>query len=97
MLISEQLASVIELLELAQITPARHVADLQKIIRSTSVEERESNPMVWTALEGLAYDLEYYEPDLQKRAEDASFYGEDRAIAEISDAISEITKNGLKS
>jgi hypothetical protein len=35
----------------------------------------------------LAYDLDYYEPDPRVRAEDSSFFGEDRAVAEIRSAL----------
>jgi len=35
----------------------------------------------------LAYDLDYFEPDIRARAEDPSFFGEERAIAEIQKAL----------
>jgi hypothetical protein len=38
-------------------------------------------------LRDLAYDLDYYEPDPRKRAEDPSFYGEDRLEREIRGAL----------
>lgn len=43
-------------------------------------------------LRELAYDLEYYEPDPRARAEDSSFYDDERAIAEIEEAITRIER-----
>jgi|KBSMisStaDraftv2_1062788.scaffolds.fasta_scaffold278157_1 hypothetical protein len=39
---------------------------------------------------GLAYDLDFYEPDPAARAEDASFFAEDRALQEIAGAFRRI-------
>lgn len=41
-------------------------------------------------LSELAYDLEFYVPDPQMRAEDPSYYGADRAIEEITTALRRI-------
>ena len=38
----------------------------------------------------LAYDLDYYEADPKYRAEDPSFFGEERALAEIRSALAAI-------
>ncbi len=49
----------------------------------------------WEVLGDLAYDLDFYEPDPIKRAEDYSFYGKERAVKEIQtarDKLSELTK-----
>lgn len=35
----------------------------------------------------LAYDLDYYEPDEEKRKEDDSFYGDDRLVSEIQNSL----------
>jgi len=43
-------------------------------------------------LRELAYDLEYYEPDPRARAEDSSFYDDDRAVAEIEEALTRIER-----
>ncbi len=40
----------------------------------------------------LAYDLDYYQPDPQARAEDPSYYDDDRAVAEIEEALTRIDR-----
>jgi len=40
------------------------------------------------AARDLAYDLEYYVSDPKRRAEDSSYFGEERAVAEIRSALS---------
>jgi len=47
-------------------------------------------------LRDLAYDLDYYEPDSLWRMQDSSFYGEKRAIEEISAAFVKLQSAGLK-
>ena len=39
-------------------------------------------------LRDLAHDLDFYVADPKHRAEDASYFGEDRALAEIRSALS---------
>ena len=49
----------------------------------------------WEVLGDLAYDLDFYEPDPVKKAEDYSFYGKERAVEEIQrarDKLIELTK-----
>lgn len=41
-------------------------------------------------LRDLAYDLDFYVPDAEMRAEDPSYYGADRAIEEITTALRRI-------
>lgn len=45
------------------------------------------NAEVWEILRQLAYDLDYFEPDSKLRAHDPSYFGEDRARAEIQTAL----------
>ena len=40
------------------------------------------------AARDLAHDLDYYESDPKLRAEDSSYFGEERAVAEIRSALS---------
>lgn len=53
-------------------------------------KERVENPILRNILGELAYDLDYYEPDQQKRNEDWSFYGDDKLESEVRDAIRKI-------
>ena len=52
-------------------------------------ESHYSNDAV-EVLHDLAYDLDFYVPDAQMRAEDPSYYGADRAIEEITTALRRI-------
>ena len=45
------------------------------------------------ALRDLAYDLDFYEPDPVARAEDPSYFAEDRAIQEIIAALGRINRS----
>ena len=45
----------------------------------------------WDTLTELAYDLDFYEPDPVLRAEDHSYYGEERLIKEIQTALEKLT------
>ena len=38
----------------------------------------------------LAYDLDFYEPDSRLRSEDSSYFGEERALKEIKDALAAV-------
>ena len=51
----------------------------------------EDNAM-WDVLADLAYDLEYFVPDETMRQEDPSYYGPDRAVREIRDALEKLSK-----
>jgi len=48
------------------------------------------SPTIVDALRDLAYDLEYFEPSVPVRAEDPSFFGEERAIREILDVLARV-------
>jgi hypothetical protein len=46
----------------------------------------------WRVIEDLAYNLDFYEPDPRRRAQDYSFFDKDRALAEIERAKNELTE-----
>ncbi len=58
------------------------VPKLQELVWETSDDDNTA----WEILRDLAYDLDYYVSDSKLRAEDPSYYGEDRAMAEIRSA-----------
>jgi hypothetical protein len=58
------------------------VPKLQKLVWDTS----DGDNTAWEILRDLAYDLDYYVSDSKSRAEDPSYYGEDRAMEEIRTA-----------
>lgn len=41
-------------------------------------------------LRDLAHDLDFYEPNIKMRAEDESYFGEEKVLAEIQIALSKI-------
>lgn len=41
-------------------------------------------------LSDLAYDLDFYQPDMKVRKEDPSYYGDDRLEAEIKTALEKL-------
>jgi hypothetical protein len=45
---------------------------------------------VMEVLRELAQDLDFYEPDPKLRSEDESYFGEDRALAEIQSALNRV-------
>jgi|DewCreStandDraft_4_1066084.scaffolds.fasta_scaffold101742_2 hypothetical protein len=50
----------------------------------------------FTILKELAYDLDFYQPDPALRKEDASYYGEERLVEEIADALKRIEAVGQR-
>jgi len=61
------------------------IEEFQGIVWNT---ERETETPEWQVLSDLALDLEYYEPNPERRKEDKSFFAEERAINEIKIALS---------
>ena len=53
------------------------------------------NESVDGVIRDLAYDLEYYEPDSLWRAQDPSFYSDNRATDEIRSALLELERIGV--
>lgn len=48
------------------------------------------NADVRNILGGLAYDLDYYEPDLNLRGEDGGYYGDEKLVSEVLEALKKI-------
>jgi len=44
----------------------------------------------WDVFTQLAQDLDYYEPDPEMRREDPTFYGDERVIEEIREALAKL-------
>jgi hypothetical protein len=65
------------------------IASFQQLVWK---EPLRGSSAVQEILRDLAYDLEYYEPDPRARAEDSSFYDDERAIAEIEEALARIER-----
>ena len=65
------------------------ISEFQRIIWHA-----EDLPDSWeyTLLRDLAYDLDFYEPDVKARNEDASYYGEERLQIEINEALEKLNQ-----
>ena len=90
---SDEFGRVIELLQVAK----REPASLGNAIRA--LQDMVWNSQDWASgvaedvaeqLRDLAYDLDYFEPDADARAEDPAYFAEDRAMKEIADALARI-------
>jgi hypothetical protein len=79
---------VIQLLEAALRPGANLEASIkraQEMVWDHGASEPE--PEAWAILRDLAHDLDFFVADEKARAEDPSYFGEDRARAEIRGAL----------
>jgi hypothetical protein len=86
-----EIKKIIQFLEAAAREPAllpETISRLQEVVWTSS-----ALPMgVEEDLRGLAYDLDYFEPDPTRRNEDPTFIDHDTAIAEIRQVIAKLRK-----
>jgi hypothetical protein len=63
------------------------ISEFQNLVwnRSSALESPE-----WEIFDELAYDLDFYEPNSEWRAENPSFYGGERAVNEIESALGKL-------
>jgi hypothetical protein len=54
-----------------------------------AADPTEQDPQ-WEILRDLAYDLDYYQPNERVRSENKSFFGEERALIEIREALAKL-------
>lgn len=52
----------------------------------------EDNSWEWEILTDLAYDLDFYEPNADLRAEDESYKDDEQAVQEIESALEKLQK-----
>jgi hypothetical protein len=55
-------------------------------------EQLAGSSAIQEILRDLAYDLDFYEPDPHARAEDESYFGDERALAEIQEALEKVER-----
>lgn len=60
---------------------------IEKVHNSFKISE---NRLIEETLRELVYDLDFFEPDLQKRNEDSVFISEERALQLIHSALNKI-------
>jgi hypothetical protein len=89
----ESLSDLIGLLQRALSNPAERVSAIkafQNYVFESATPVPGATAEQWQVLNDLAFDLDYYEPDLKDRQEDPSFYGEQRAEVEIKEALEKL-------
>lgn len=86
---------VIEMLQAATVQPAKlpeAISALQTMVWKSKGWDSGLSEEIVEALSDLAYDLDFYEADPTARAEDASYYADDRALQEIASALRRINR-----
>lgn len=71
-----------------------HVKRFQEIVWSS--ENLHADPEIVRILRDLAYDLDFFEPNDQVRAEDPSLYGDARLEEEIRSVLEKLRQAELK-
>jgi len=86
-------SDVLGLLQAATLEPAKlpeAISALQALVWKSQEWDSGLPTETVEALADLAYDLDFYEPDSAARAEDPSYFAEDRALQEIAGAFRRI-------
>jgi hypothetical protein len=89
----ESMTDLVALLRLALSNRAERVPAIrafQNYIFNTSAPIPGATAEQWETLSDLAVDLDYYEPDPVDRREDPSYYGDQRAEVEITEALEKL-------
>jgi len=84
------ISSAVRELKAAAVSPAAlpsAIQAFQKLIWSTAAWPAALSESSGEILRTLAYDLDYFEPDPVTRGEDTVYYGFDRAVEEIHEAL----------
>jgi hypothetical protein len=89
----KSMTDLVALLRLALSNRAERVSAIrlfQNYVFDTSVPIPGATDEQWEALNDLAVDLDYYEPDPVNRREDPSYYGDQRVEVEITEALQKL-------
>jgi hypothetical protein len=87
--VSEIVKVMLEIVREQRLLLPDGVATIQQLVWKETLT---GDPAAQEVLRELAYDLEHYEPDPLARSEDASVYGDERALAAIEDALARIER-----
>jgi hypothetical protein len=82
-----------ELLKTAVTQPFKRGASIQQFQKAVFEGDAEAlglSQREWDVFSQLAQDLDYYEPNHERRSESTLFYGNDKVVREIEDALSKI-------
>ena len=93
----ERVHQLVALLESTLADPSRlatAVLEFQSTVWNSSSDALRASAKIEDVLRTLAYDLDFYVPDPVTRAEDSSYYGEERAIKEIQHALATLRALG---
>ncbi len=81
--------SIVEQLKNLLDQPSELAAGIARVQQQIWSAPKDGDPQ-WEILRDLAYDLDYYQPKERVRSEDASFYGDERALSEIRGALARL-------
>jgi hypothetical protein len=70
---------------------AASILSFQAAIFENTQESVGAGSDQWEVFSDLAYDLDYFEPDPKARLEDPSYFGEERAVELILEALRRVT------
>ena len=90
---SESLGDLLDLLNRAVGKPSERMAAIsafQRRVFETATPIQGAEEEQWRILHDLAFDLDYYEPEPRRRQEDSAFYGEERLVVEVLQALDRI-------
>jgi len=94
----DRVKELIALLERATADPlqlAAVVEEFQSAVFAAASHDLNASPQVEDTLRTLAYDLDFYVPDPEARAEDSAHYGDERAVREIRQALDSLRTLGV--
>lgn len=92
---SANFESILEQLKVLVNRPTELAAGIPKVQQEIwGAKEGTEHDAQWEILRDLAYDLDYYQPNESVRSQDQSFYGEERALSEIREALAKLEGRG---
>ena len=95
MAIAYTVPQVIEMLQAATLQPAQlpaAISALHTMVWKSKGWDSGLSEEIVEILGDLAYDLDFYEADPAARAEDPSYFADDRAVQEIASALRRIRR-----
>ena len=69
----------------------RRIREFQEYVFHTEAPPSGFDDREWEVMADLAYDLDFYEEDPERRREDTSFYGEERLVREIHESMAKLS------
>lgn len=90
----ESLAALVQRILIDRQNRLAHIQRFQEVIWKS--DEQLGGEVVDEVLRDLAFDLDYYEPEPTQREEDESYYGDERLEDEVSTALLQLQRAGIR-